>query len=205
MERLKEKITIGRSPKNKVQIKDGTVSSKHCTIERISENRFLLIDTDSTNGTKVNGRRIKRKIIGREDKIELGNFPLQLEKLYPSPSPQQNPSVKGSDYTEKFKLLKEVWDNYQHSRTYVLNRDSKKKSLIRAASALVPFVGNAIGIALTANITPHEKLQALENEFMVSYLCPKCSKFLGKLPYESLEKQEKCKFCKVQWVSKDGI
>ncbi len=203
MEKLKEQITIGRSPENKVQVKHATASGRHCTIERISENSFLLIDCDSTNGTKVNDRRIRRKIISKEDKIELGNFLLQVEKLYPSPNLQVE-EIKELDHTEKFKLLKEVWENYQLSKNHALNQDNTKKTWIRATSALVPFVGNAIGIALTVRITSHEKLQALRNEFMVSYLCPRCNGFLGELPYESLQKQEKCKYCKVEWVKKEG-
>ena len=72
MEKLKEKIAIGRSPKNKVQIKNPSVSSSHCIIERISENNFLIIDCDSTNGTKVNGRNVRRKILSREDRLGAG-------------------------------------------------------------------------------------------------------------------------------------
>lgn len=199
MDKLKEKISIGRSPANKIQIPNGTVSGRHCTIERISENSFLIVDEGSTNGTKVNGRRIRRKIISKEDKIELGNFPLRLEKIYPPPRPEGRPATE-LDYAEKFKLLEDVWENYQQAKIHVTNQDNIKKTWIRATSALVPFVGNAIGIALTSKIAPHEKLQALRNDFMISYLCPKCNGFLGELPYEILKKQEKCKYCKIQWI-----
>ena len=127
----------------------------------------------------------------------LGTFELALEKLYPSIIEQPEKQVK-IDYGEKFKLLKEVWNNYQKSKTYALVKDNAKKTWIRATSALVPFVGNAIGIALTVNITSNEKLQALRNEFMIAYVCPKCNGFVGELPYENLVKQGKCKYCKVK-------
>ena len=81
----------------------------------------------------------------------------------------------------------------------VLQKDNAKKTWTRAAFALIPFVGGAIGIAFTAGMTPHEKLTVLKNEFMVAYTCPKCKNFLGEVPFEALNKQAKCRFCKTDW------
>ena len=195
MKELKGKITIGRSSKNRIQIQNASVSSNHCIIERMSENSFLIVDCGSTNGTKVNGRKIRSKIITKEDKLTLGAFIFKLEKLYPSISDPPK-----DEFVEQFKLLEEVWDNYQQSKALIITKDNTKKTWIRAASILIPFVGNAIGMALTANITPYEKMQALRNKFMVSYLCPKCKVFLGEFPYKGLKKQAQCRYCKVKWV-----
>ena len=202
-------LTIGRSPKNNVKVPNPTVSGKHCTIEQIAANSFLLIDAGSTNGTRVNDRRIRRKIVNRNDKITLGNFTLQLEKIYPhlrqAPQPQADPAPKGQasqdkDFSAEFAVLKEVWDNYQQAKTQVVNKDMTKKELIRAGLGLIiPFAGHAIGIMLTSKISPQEKLQALRNEFTISYLCPKCQVFLGEVPHEALAKHGSCKYCKVKW------
>ena len=203
MEKQGKPLTIGRSPDNNVKVQNPTVSGRHCTLEQIGANSFLLIDVGSTNGTRVNDRRIKRKIVNRNDKITLGDFTLRLEKLYPylrqasqAPRPEGDPAV---DYTEKFRELKEVWDHYQQAKTKIVNKDMTKKGLIRAGLSLIPFAGHAIGIVLTSKISPHEKLQALRNEFTLSYLCPKCSVFLGEFPHEVLAKQGSCRYCKVKW------
>lgn len=199
MKKKRKPLTIGRSPDNNVKVQNPTVSSRHCTIEQIAANSFLLIDEGSTNGTRVNDRRIRRKIVNRNDKITLGSFTLQLEKLYPhlrqAPQPEGDSAV---DYTEKFRELKEVWDNYQEAKIQIMNKDMIKKELIRAGLSLIPFTGNAIGIMLTLNISPQEKLQALRNEFIGSYQCPKCGTYLGELPHEVLAKQGSCKNCKVK-------
>lgn len=197
-------LTIGRSPNNNVKVQNPTVSGRHCTIEQIAANSFLLIDVNSTNGTRVNDRRIRRKIVNQDDKITLGDFTLRLEKLYPhlrqapqAPQPKGDPAV---DYTEKFRELKEVWDSYQQAKTQIVNKDMTKKGIIRAGLSFIPFAGHAIGIMLTSKISPHEKLQALRNEFTNSYLCPKCRTPLGEFPHEVLAKQGSCRYCKVKWT-----
>ena len=204
MEKKGKPLTIGRSSENNVKVPNPTVSGRHCTIEQIAANSFLLIDEGSTNGTRVNNRRIRRKIVNRNDKITLGSFTLQLEKLYPhlrqASQPQADPAV---DYTEKFRELKEVWDTYQQAKTQIVNKDMTKKGLIRAGLSLIPFAGHAIGIMLTSKISPHEKIQALRNEFTISYLCPKCRNFLGEFPHEVLAKQGACRHCKVKWENEE--
>ena len=199
MEKQGKPLTIGRSPDNNVKVQNPTVSGRHCTIEQIAANSFLLIDADSTNGTRVNDWRIKRKIVNRDDKITLGSFTLHLEKLYPhlkppaplGPAPQK-------DFSAEFGALKEVWDNYQQAKIQIFNNDMAKR-LIGAGLSLIPYFGHAIGMVLTASISSEEKLQALRNEFMISYLCPKCYAYLEEVPHEALAKKGTCGYCKVKW------
>lgn len=50
---------IGRRPDNEVQVPFAGVSKLHCVIERDAQGRFFITDSRSTNGTEVNGRRLK--------------------------------------------------------------------------------------------------------------------------------------------------
>lgn len=50
-------IHIGRSPDNDIQIQDYSVSRKHLKIFR-RDDKFLIEDLKSTNGTLLNGERI---------------------------------------------------------------------------------------------------------------------------------------------------
>jgi len=53
-----EDIYIGRSPDNDIQVKDITVSRKHLKITK-NENRYIVRDLGSKNGTYVDGNYIK--------------------------------------------------------------------------------------------------------------------------------------------------
>lgn len=48
-------IKIGRSPQNDVVLNDPYVSGSHCQIIQDDRGSFVLVDTNSSNGTYVNG------------------------------------------------------------------------------------------------------------------------------------------------------
>jgi len=72
--RSKERfIKIGRAADNDIAINSKTISSYHCTI-RLINNRYFIEDLGSTNGTNVNGERIKKTVeISKNDSILLAN------------------------------------------------------------------------------------------------------------------------------------
>lgn len=64
--------TIGRSPLCQVVVRRRTVSRLHAKIELL-DHVYLLIDTDSANGTFVNGQRIFEPcVLANHDQIGLG-------------------------------------------------------------------------------------------------------------------------------------
>jgi hypothetical protein len=68
-------ISIGRSPRvgNDLVIEsDGQLSKRHARIEMDADGRFTLYDLGSTNGTKVNGRRVDNRTLHDNDEITLG-------------------------------------------------------------------------------------------------------------------------------------
>jgi len=69
---LEAEYTIGRAPDNKIELADGSVSSKHARIARTTEG-FVLEDLQSRNGTFVNGERIEQqRLLTDGDLIRLG-------------------------------------------------------------------------------------------------------------------------------------
>lgn len=64
-------ITIGRDSSNTVQLHDSGVSRHHAEIRRV-ENRFRLVDLNSSNGTLVNGKRIQEHWLNSGDQIQMG-------------------------------------------------------------------------------------------------------------------------------------
>jgi adenylate cyclase len=69
---LRERNTLGRHPRNTIQILDRIVSKEHCHIV-FREGRFVLRDLGSLNGTKVNGQRVGEHTLRDRDQLELGN------------------------------------------------------------------------------------------------------------------------------------
>ena len=68
-------VTIGRSPRsgNDIVVEtDGQISKKHARIEMDRDGQFIIYDLDSTNGTRVNGRRVDNRLLHDGDEIVLG-------------------------------------------------------------------------------------------------------------------------------------
>lgn len=74
-------ITIGREEGNVIQLNDDRVSRFHLKIQEDQE-RVVLTDLESTNGTKVNGEDIQLRILRHGDMICVGRSIL----LFGSPS-----------------------------------------------------------------------------------------------------------------------
>ncbi|MSO46725.1 MAG: DUF2662 domain-containing protein [Thermoleophilia bacterium] len=74
-------LVIGRSKDCDVPLADGNVSRRHAELGR-SEEGFVLRDLDSTNGTLVNGRRIRSATIGAGDEITIGMSTLRIEQRH---------------------------------------------------------------------------------------------------------------------------
>lgn len=67
-------ITIGRDARVDLSLSDGSISRAHCSVERDREtDRYMLVDLGSTNGTLVNGTRVRDRVpLQVGDKIFLG-------------------------------------------------------------------------------------------------------------------------------------
>ncbi len=64
-------LVIGRSKGSHLQIHDGILSRKHCSLT-VQGPQLTLVDLNSSNGTYVNGRRIATQVLEPDDIIELG-------------------------------------------------------------------------------------------------------------------------------------
>jgi serine phosphatase RsbU (regulator of sigma subunit) len=62
---------IGRQPENHLILRDSRVSRAHARI-LVESGQYVLEDCASRHGTFVNGKRIKRVVLGNSDKIEFG-------------------------------------------------------------------------------------------------------------------------------------
>jgi len=72
----KERYTVGRLPDNDIRIDNAAVSGHHSLIINILNDSFLE-DLNSTNGTYVNGKLIKKHALQQSDVITVGHHQLR--------------------------------------------------------------------------------------------------------------------------------
>lgn len=72
----KARFGIGRKPQNEMQIDDSSVSKEHAVILTVGNDQ-VLEDLGSTNGTLVNGVKIKKHILQNNDVIDIGRYQLR--------------------------------------------------------------------------------------------------------------------------------
>jgi hypothetical protein len=74
-----ERMTIGRSRDCEIVIDDPNVSRRHAEVRKTIEG-WLVVDLGSTNGVKVNGRRVHEEVLRPGDKITLGLVELGFDE-----------------------------------------------------------------------------------------------------------------------------
>src|SRR5581483_4101964 len=82
LEITKPVITIGRIMVNDLVLNDGSVSRFHAVVKQTTDGEISIADRDSTNGVKVNGKRIAAETpLHHGDKAEVGIYEITVESL----------------------------------------------------------------------------------------------------------------------------
>ena len=71
-----DRTTLGRRPYNDIVIDNLAVSGEHAVLE-ISGTQVHVEDLNSTNGTHVNGRAVKKQLLQNSDTIEIGKYQIK--------------------------------------------------------------------------------------------------------------------------------
>src|SRR5476651_2596552 len=116
----KERYTIGRLPDNDIRIDNPAVSGHHSLIINILNDSFLE-DLNSTNGTYVNGKLIKKHAMQHGDVITVGHHQLRFVD-----------SQSGDTSQEEFE------------KTMVINSSSQGEDRIRRVSNAVDQAAKSV-------------------------------------------------------------
>jgi len=73
----KDRTTLGRRPYNDIVIDNLAVSGEHAVIQMTGAEVFLE-DLNSTNGTYVNGKAIKKQQLQNGDAVEIGKYKIKF-------------------------------------------------------------------------------------------------------------------------------
>ena len=108
----KDKTTLGRRPYNDIVIDNLAVSGEHAVLQMVGADVFIE-DLNSTNGTYINGKAIKKQLLAHNDTVEIGKYKIkylvddsgEYEKTMimrspasPPPPPFQAPSPMASGH-----------------------------------------------------------------------------------------------------------
>jgi pSer/pThr/pTyr-binding forkhead associated (FHA) protein len=73
----KDRTSMGRRPYNDIVIDNLAVSGEHAVLQ-MSGNEVYLEDLNSTNGTYVNGKAVKKKLLKASDSVEIGKYTIKI-------------------------------------------------------------------------------------------------------------------------------
>jgi hypothetical protein len=144
----KERYTIGRLADNDIHIDNMAVSGHHALIINILKDSFLE-DLNSTNGTYVNGKLVKKHALQEGDVITIGRHALK----YASGKPAAAAGGGDADDFEKTMIIRPG----TKSQTGVPSMESVNKAISGAGGAPIDE-SKAAGL-------PRAKLQVLSGGF----------------------------------------
>src|SRR5215204_2116803 len=73
----KDRTTLGRRPYNDIVIDNLAVSGEHAVLQ-LTGNDVFLEDLNSTNGTYVNGKAVKKQLLQNNDTVEIGKYKIKF-------------------------------------------------------------------------------------------------------------------------------
>jgi two-component system response regulator AtoC len=89
-------VVIGRARPSDVPIRDASLSRQHARFELVGTELWVE-DLNSTNGTRVNGKRVKRSRVKETDDVQLGAVSVVYHVLAP-----REPDLAGMDSHDRF-------------------------------------------------------------------------------------------------------
>src|ERR1700691_1042061 len=150
----KERYTIGRLPDNDIRIDNPAVSGHHSLIINILNDSFLE-DLNSTNGTYVNGKLIKKHAMQHGDVITVGHHQLRFVDSQDGETEQ--------DEFEKTMVITPSSQGEDRIRRVSAAVDQAAKAI--AAKRPAPTPGHGAGVPENATALPKAKLQVLSGAF----------------------------------------
>jgi pSer/pThr/pTyr-binding forkhead associated (FHA) protein len=155
----KERYTIGRLPDNDIRIDNPAVSGHHALIINILNDSFLE-DLNSTNGTYVNGKIVKKHAMQHGDVVTVGHHALRyIDSEADEPADEfEKTMVIGSQHYSG------VMRNLQ-SRVSAASPTPTPAAATRSTAPAAPATGISTGAPATAGLLPKAKLQVLSGQF----------------------------------------
>jgi pSer/pThr/pTyr-binding forkhead associated (FHA) protein len=72
--------TVGRTARADFVLKAALVSRLHCRLTADASDQLVVEDLDSTNGTLVNGQKVRRAVLREGDTLTVGRVEFSVKK-----------------------------------------------------------------------------------------------------------------------------
>src|SRR5438105_9635651 len=95
---VKDLTVVGRKEECDLRLEHKSVSKMHCVIVK-TDGLLLLRDLGSTNGTRVNGQRVRRAALLPNDQLTIAHFKFRVN-LGPDVAPPAAPAVRPDEHTQ---------------------------------------------------------------------------------------------------------
>ncbi|MBK6005755.1 FHA domain-containing protein [Ramlibacter ginsenosidimutans] len=89
----KDRTTLGRRPYNDIVIDNLAVSGEHAVLQ-LGDNEVFLEDLNSTNGTYVNGKAVKKQLLQNNDTVEIGKYKIKFINEVPGATFEKTQIIK---------------------------------------------------------------------------------------------------------------
>jgi pSer/pThr/pTyr-binding forkhead associated (FHA) protein len=114
----KDLVIIGRKEDCDVRLEHKSVSKMHCVLVK-TDGLLLLRDLGSTNGTRVNGTRVRRAALLPNDQVSIAHYKFRVHL-----GPDVVEDINGNEHTQHLNS-EEVAELVQHAENQA-NKDSKE-------------------------------------------------------------------------------
>jgi two-component system, NtrC family, sensor kinase len=147
-------LRLGRDASNRLQIHDTEVSRHHAEIRRANRN-YVISDLNSSNGTYVNGQRIRQHVLSSGDQLQVGNTLM----LFTGSSEESAEDLAGAINIaaapaphDQSRIIHSV-TQAEGSRLFSLDAEQPQNSwLARARSTLQVMYRTALAVSHTLDI-----------------------------------------------------
>lgn len=218
-------LTIGNGDNNcEIKVKDPMISYAHAKVIGVLNKRILIKDLNSRNGTLVNGRFIKTKLIEATDIIKMGQNSFLGKELIDQTMTILNKSRV--QFFKEFEELNVLFDEYEQQQKKLSASYKFKVSMVRfgmPAVFLIVFIvfGEQLGIPSNLRIMVSvlgggiaslfadkifsqedfkTKMQQHREHYQERLLCPKCKMELISKSFNYWKRKRKCPKCKANWI-----
>jgi pSer/pThr/pTyr-binding forkhead associated (FHA) protein len=98
IEIVKDLTVVGRKEDCDLRLEHKSVSKMHCVLVK-TDGLLLLRDLGSTNGTRVNGKRVRRAALMPNDQLSIANYKFRVH-LGPDEAPPP-PAIAPEEHTQQ--------------------------------------------------------------------------------------------------------
>ena len=147
-------LRVGRDSSTTIQLHDTEVSRQHAEIQRVDDD-YTIADLHSSNGTFVNGKRIRQHVLSSGDQIQIGRTLM----LYTGPADEPDEdlahtiSIAPAEQVDDESHIVRALSQEEGSRIFDLATELPQNSwLARARSNLQVMYRTALAVSHTLDI-----------------------------------------------------